>query len=296
MDHQLFDHSPIVRRPRVELPDGKRLAVWVGINVEHYRFGQQALSLAPFTAQLVPDPLNHGWRDYGARVGLWRLADLLQRHGFPVSAITNSAVFEHYPEVAEEGRARGWAWVGHGVDNSSWWVGMGADDERAALKQIVSAFEGATGAAPRGWLGPALTSTENTTALLAELGFSYSLDWANDDQPYPLNVPSGRLLSLPYASEVNDIPAFVIHHHTGEQFAQSVVDQFDQLYEEGADSLRVMGIGLHPFLVGQPFRARAFARALEHIASHDDVWLATSDEIADWALGALPAAAAGAEA
>lgn len=286
MDHSLFDYSPIVRRPRVALPDGKRLAVWVGVNVEHYRYGQQALSLAPFTAQLVPDPLNHGWRDYGVRVGLFRLMELLDRHGIRASAITNAAVFEHYPALVEEIAARGWAWVGHGQDNSSWWVGMGPDDERAALSQVVGAFERATGAAPRGWLGPALTSTEQTTALLAELGFGYSLDWANDDQPYDLNVPSGRLLALPYASEVNDIPAFVLHHHTGEQFAQAVIDQFDQLYDEGAESLRVMGIGLHPFLVGQPFRARAFARALAHIAAHDDVWLATSDEIADWYLDA----------
>lgn len=291
MDHSLFDYSPIVDRPRLRLPDGKRLAVWIGVNVEHYRFGQQAISLAPFTAQLVPDPLNHGWRDYGPRVGIWRLMEMLERHGFRVTAITNSAVFEHYPQIVAAGRERGWAWVGHGVDNSSWWVGMERDDERAALEQIVAAFEQATGTRPRGWLGPALTATAQTNDLLAELGFSYNLDWANDDQPYPLNVASGRLISLPYASEVNDIPAFVLHHHTGEQFAQSVIDQFDQLYEEGADGLRVMGIGIHPFLVGQPFRARHFERALAHIAGHDDVWLATSDEIADWYLAATAAEA-----
>lgn len=282
MDHAFFDYSPATERPDLRLPDGKRLAVWIGLNVEHYRYGQQALSLAPFTAQLVPDPLNHGWRDYGVRSGLWRLIDLLDRHGLRASAITNAAVIERYPQIVAAGRERGWAWVGHGEDNSSWWVGMERDDERAAVERIAAAFEQATGARPRGWLGPALTSTANTLEVLAEAGFSYSLDWANDDQPYDFNVAQGRLISLPYASEVNDIPAFVLHHHTGEQFAQSVIDQFDQLYEEGAGGLRVMGIGIHPFLVGQPFRARAFARALEHIAAHDDVWLATSDEIADW--------------
>jgi len=122
--------------------------------------------------------------------------------------------------------------------------------------------------------------------VLAELGFTYTLDWANDDQPYDVKTTSGRLISVPYSSEVNDIPAFVLHHSTGEEFAQSVIDQFDALYEEGASSLRVMGIGLHPFLVGQPFRARCFARALEHMTAHDDVWLTTSDELADWYLGA----------
>jgi peptidoglycan/xylan/chitin deacetylase (PgdA/CDA1 family) len=286
MDHQFFDYSPIAGRSAPRLPDGKRLAVWIGLNVEHYQYGQQALSLAPFTAQLVPDPLNYGWRDYGVRSGIWRLTELLDKHGFRASAITNAAVFEHYPQIVEAGVERGWAWVGHGNDNSAWWVGMDRAAETAAVTEIVKRFTSATGAAPRGWLGPALTSTENTLEVLAELGFSYSLDWANDDQPYRFTTETGGLASLPYSSEVNDIPAFVLHHHTGEQFAQSVIDQFDVLYEEGARDLRVMGIGIHPFLVGQPFRAKHFARALEHIAGHDDVWLATSDEIADWYLGA----------
>jgi allantoinase len=284
MDHSFYDYSPITDRPRRELPDGKRLAVWIGLNIEHYAYGQPAISLAQFTAELVPDPLNYGWRDYGPRVGVWRLIELLDRFGVRASAIVNTDVFERYPQIVAAGRERGWAWVGHGQSNSRWHVGMERDDEAAFLRSIVEAFESATGGRPRGWLGPALTSTMNTTELLAELGFDYTLDWANDDQPYAMNVPSGRLLSVPYSSEVNDIPAFVLHHHTGEQFAQAVIDQFDVLYEEGASSLRVMGIGIHPFLVGQPFRARHFARALEHIAGHDDVWLATSDEIAAWYL------------
>ena len=282
MENPFYDYSPIVRRPRVELPDGKRLAVWVALNIEHYRFGQPALSLAQFTAQLVPDPLNYGWRDYGPRVGVWRLADLLERNGVPVTAVVNSAVCEQYPAIVEEGRSRGWTWVAHGIDNSTWWAGMERGEERRQLENVVDTLETATGKRPKGWLAPALTATENTYDLLAELGFAYTMDWTNDDQPYPLKVASGSLLSVPYSTEVNDIPAFALHHWTGDEFAQAVIDQFDQLYEEGADSLRVMGIGLHPFLVGQPFRARPFARALEHVASRDDVWLTTSDEIAEW--------------
>ena len=230
----------------------------------------------------MPDPLNYGWRDYGPRVGIWRLAEILDSVGMRASGIVNAEVCSRYPEIIAAGRERGWAWVGHGVDNSTWQVGFERDAERDYIAGIADTLEQATGQRPQGWLGPALTATMNTNDLLAELGFAYSLDWANDDQPYPLNVSSGSLISVPYSSEVNDIPAFVLHHHTGEQFAQSVIDQFDTLYEEGASSLRVMGIGVHPFLVGQPFRARHFKRALEHIAGHDDVWLATSDEIAAW--------------
>jgi allantoinase len=284
MDHPFYSYSPIVEREVPALPDGKRLAFYVAVNIEHYAFGQPALSLAPFTAELVPDPLNYGWRDYGPRVGIWRLMELLDRVGMRGTAVVNTDVFEHYPQIVTAARERNWAFVGHGQNNSRWHVGMERDDELAFLGNLVGEFREATGQSPRGWLGPALTSTMNTIELLAEVGFEYSLDWANDDQPYDLNVPGGRLLSVPYSSEVNDIPAFVLHHHTGEQFAQSVIDQFDVLYAEGESSLRVMGIGIHPFLVGQPFRAKHFARALEHIASHEDVWLTTSDDIADWFL------------
>lgn len=289
MQAPFYDYSPITERPALELPNGRRLAVWIGLNVEHYVYGQPALSLAEFTSQLVPDPLNYGWRDYGPRVGVWRLMELLDRHGFRASAIVNADVFEHYPQIIAAAKERGWAFVAHGANNSRWHVGMEPEEERQFLEEIVQAFESVTGSRPYGWLGPALTSTENTIELLAELGFDYTLDWANDDQPYLMRTASGRLASVPYSSEVNDIPAFVLHHHTGEQFAQSVIDQFDALYEEGTGSLRVMGIGIHPFLVGQPFRAKPFARALEHIAGHGDVWLTTSDEIAAWYLEAVGA-------
>ena len=282
MEGPPYDYSPIVRRRRLALPDGARLAVWIGLNVEHYRWGQPALSLAEFTAQLVPDPTNYGWRDYGPRVGVWRLMEILDSVGVRASAITNSAVCEEYPEIIEEALSRDWAIVAHGRDNSTWQAGMERDEERAFVERVVATLESATGRRPSGWLGPALTATPNTYDVLAELGFTYALDWANDDQPYPLKVASGSLVSVPYSSEVNDIPAFVLHHHTGEQFAAAVIDQFETLYEEGADSLRVMGIGIHPFLVGQPFRARHFARALEHITGRDNVWFTTSDEIAAW--------------
>src|SRR2546426_10600902 len=120
MENPFYDYSPIVRRPRLELPGGKRLAVVVALNVEHYRFGQPALSLAQFTAQLVPDPLNYSWREYGARVGVFRLMEILDRYEVPVSAPINSQACDEYPAIVEEGQARDWCWVGHGANNSGW--------------------------------------------------------------------------------------------------------------------------------------------------------------------------------
>ena len=283
MEHPLFDYRPIVDSPQLELPDGARIAVWIGVNVEHYTFGQPALSLAGFTAQLVPDPLNYGWRDYGPRVGVFRLMEILEKHGVPATGVVNSDVCAHYPRVIEEGRKRGWTWVAHGKNNSTWQTGFEPGDERAYIEQVASTIEQATGSRPKGWLGPALTATMKTNDILAELGFTYSLDWANDDVPYDLNVESGRLVSVPYSSEVNDIPAFVIHNHTPRSSATRSSGSSSSSTRRAA---RVMGVGIHPFLVGQPFRAREFSAALGEIVGREGVWLATADEVADWYRGA----------
>jgi peptidoglycan/xylan/chitin deacetylase (PgdA/CDA1 family) len=155
---------------------------------------------------------------------------------------------------------------------------MPVDEERAYLADVVSAIERATGGRPRGWMGPALTETFRTPELLAELGLSYVLDWTNDDQPYRLNVPG--MLSVPYSVELNDIGMFVGKRLSGPDFVRVVKDQLDQLYADSADGGRVMALALHPFVIGQPFRARYLAEALGYVANHPGVWLTTSDEIA----------------
>jgi len=284
MSHPAFDYSPIVRRPPLELPGGARVAVWVAVNVEHYPIDKPGLSIVPLTSQFVPDPMNYGWRDYGPRVGVWRLMEALERLGFPVSAPVHSAVCDRYPEIVEEGGRLGWAWIAHGRDNASLQVGMELEEERAYLTEVVEAIEAATGRRPRGWLGPALTETFHTPELLAELGLSYVCDWCNDDQPYPLRSRAGPMISVPYSIEVNDIPLLLDKGLTGPEYAQVVIDQFDALHAAGARTGQVMAIPLHPFLVGQPFRLVHLERALEHIARHDGVWLTTADDIAGWYL------------
>lgn len=286
MENTIFEHSAIIDRPPLQLPGGARVAFWVGVNVEHYRFGQPALSMAQFTAEMVPDPLNYGWRDYGPRVGLWRVVDILERYGVTPSILLNSAVCERYPEVVREGRERGWCWVGHGRDNSTLQSLMEVDEERAYLSEVVDAIEKHCGTRPMGWLSPVLQSSMHTHELLAELGLTYLLDWANDDQPYDFDVTKGRLVSVPYSSEVNDIPMFCFRNQDGPAFQRAMIDQFDVLYAEGADSARVMGVGIHPFLIGQPYQSKYLSAALEQITAHDDVWVTTSDEIARWYLEA----------
>ena len=280
MDQSLYAYSPITERAPLRWPEGRLVAFYLGLNVEHFRLDLPATSTAPATVGLVPDPMNYGWRDYGVRVGVWRLIDLLDRLGMPASVNLNSEVCRHYPQIIEAGVERGWAWLGHGQTNSIMQAGMGLEEERAYLEEMHATITQATGTSPRGWLGPALTETFNTPALLAELGYTYVLDWCNDDQPYPLNVEG--LISVPYSVDVNDITLFLGRNLPGDEYVRCVLDAVDQLIEDAdEDNGRVMALPIHPFIVNQPSRHRYLARALEEIRAREEVWVTTSDAIAE---------------
>ncbi|MEU6701620.1 polysaccharide deacetylase family protein [Pseudonocardia sp. NPDC046786] len=274
-----FRYSPIVDRPPLSWPGGARVAVHVGLNIEYFVPGLPSTSIWPGTADLVPDALNHGWRDYGARVGIWRTIDVLDRHGVRPSALLNSLVVEHNPQIVAAGRDRGWAWLAHGSTNSALHTGLDADTERAVLREIVDTIEGGTGTRPRGWMGPGLTETARTPELLAELGFDHVLDWTNDDQPYPLTVPG--MLSVPYTLELNDLLLFA-RGSTGPEFVRMVRDQYEQLRADAADgSGRVLALALHPFVIGQAFRTRYLDEVLGWLTAQPDAWMTTTDAIAD---------------
>lgn len=283
--NKLFDYSPIIGRPPLKWPDGKKLAFYLGLNIEHYDIDKPATSIFGGTAHLVPDPLNYGWRDYSPRVGVWRIMEILDQFKMRASVLLNSDVCHYYPEIIKEGNKRLWAWLAHGKTNSRLQANFSKyDEEFAFLKEVVGTIEKSTGKRPQGWLGPALTETFNTPEILAALGLSYILDWCNDDQPYALKVNNGGMISVPYSIEINDIPLFVGKNLSGEDFYQIIKDQLGVLYEESKESGRVMCLAIHPFVIGQPFRINYLKRALEYIASHQDVWLTTSDEIAQWYL------------
>jgi allantoinase len=280
-----YSHWPIQGRPEIGWPGGKRLACYIGLNIEHYEIGRPATSRTTATAGLPFDPLNYGWRDYGARVGFWRTLGLLDKYELPASVLLNADAALRYPEIVKAGVERDWAFLGHGRTNSRLWTGLDIETERRELQRIALELTRATGRAPRGWLGPALTETENTVALLAELGFTYSLDWTADDEPFPMNAPAGKFISVPYSIEINDVPVFVDQGLTPAQFTQMIVDQFEVMHEEAVSRPgAVFCLSLHTFLVGQPFRHKHLAEALMEITGFDDVWYTTSDEIASWYL------------
>jgi allantoinase len=258
--------QPDHRAPPVRWPGGAKVAFYIDLNIEHFRIDRPSTSLNAATASLVPDPLNYGWRDYGVRVGIWRTIHSLDRYGMRASALLNSDVATRYPQIIKAGLARDWAWLAHGRNNSTLHTDLPRDQELKELSEVVDTIAAATGARPRGWLGPGLTETFQTPALLAELGLGYVLDWTNDDQPYWLNVPG--ILSVPYSVELNDLGLFGFKGVSGPDFVQIVKDQFEQLYADAAaGSGRVMALALHPFVIGQPFRAKYLDQALEYLAA-----------------------------
>jgi peptidoglycan/xylan/chitin deacetylase (PgdA/CDA1 family) len=280
-EHGRFAYSPIVERPKLTWPGGARVAVWVIPNLEHFHFNKPSASLNPGTASLQPDVLNYGWRDYGARVGVWRLMDILEKRGFKGTVALNSDVCERYPQIIDAARRLNWEIMGHGPNNSGLLTFLDEATERQVIGDTVRTIEAAWGRRPRGWLSPALSESVSTLDILSEQKVDYVADWTNDDQPYPVNVKSGRLYAIPYSLETNDYPAFLNMYQSAEAFGQILKDQFDVLYEEGAQTGRVMAICLHPFLIGHPYRSKYLDDALRHIASRQDVWLATGAEIID---------------
>jgi peptidoglycan/xylan/chitin deacetylase (PgdA/CDA1 family) len=276
MPHELYDYSPIVSRPPLSFPGGARLAFYVGLNIE--RFRPDLPVAAP--GGPVPDPLAYGWRDYGNRVGFWRLLDVFDELGLPVTGIVNSDVCTEFPQIIEAGVQRRWAWAAHGQTNSTMLAGMTPEGEREHLREMLEVLDASLPARPRGWLGPGLSETRQTPQLLADAGFTHLLDWCCDDQPFPLTVPG--LLSVPYTLEVNDFTLFMTGPGlTGPDYERIVLDQFEQLLSDSEASGRVMALPLHTFIVGQPHRTKYLARALREITSTPEVWVCTSDDLAE---------------
>lgn len=281
-DPNLYDPWPYRDRPKIVWPGGKKLAFWVAPNIEFYEFDPPPNPSRKPWGRPNPDIVPYSLRDYGNRVGHWRLMDVMDQCGVRGSVSLSVAMLDHHPEIIEAVVARRWELFSHGIYNTRYSYGMSEDQERAVLRDSIDSVMRATGQRIRGYLAPALTHTERTMDLLAEMGFWYTCDLFQDDQPQPVKVKSGRLISMPYSLEVNDTIAYSVNSQSPRAYADVLMRQFDQLLEEGAVSGTVMGIPLHAYQVGHPHRIGPFARALDYITSHkDDIWVTTAAEIAE---------------
>jgi len=277
-----YDDTFIFERKPFTWPGGKTLAVWIIPNVEVWQFDSPAgAAISPNTTNRVPDVINYAWRDYGIRVGLWRIADVLDSAGIRATVALNAMVCDVFPKAVEEMKRRGWEFMGHGITNSSTLANLPFSEEREVIQTTLRTIQRATGKRPRGWLGPGLTETFNTLDLLAEEEILYVGDWNSDDQPFAMKVKKGKLFAVPYGMDINDMSLINRLGYTGEQYLRALTDQFDTLYADSEKNARVMGIPLHPFLTGQPWRTPYLKKAIAYFKQHERVWFATGSEIAD---------------
>jgi peptidoglycan/xylan/chitin deacetylase (PgdA/CDA1 family) len=281
-DPDRFPYQPITQRPRLRLPHGARIAVWVCPNVEHYEFQPGPIRVRdPWPRTPHPDVLGYASKDYGNRVGIWRMAEVTDRYGIRCTLSLNLANFEHYPDILEASAQRQWDVMCHGLYNTQYLWGYQEDEERALIADCVATTKRLTGRDLAGWFSPAASHTLNTPDLVAEAGIKYYCDFYHDDQPAPIRVRQGRLITLPYQMDLNDSVLYA-GGGEGEDFLRMARDMFDTLYAEGAEQPRIMCLAVHPYMIGRPHRAKYLDLALAHIARHDGVWFATGEELADW--------------
>ncbi len=279
-------YAPIHGRARLRLPGGARVAVWTIVNVENWDPAGAMPRMVlppPMGASLLPDLPNWAWHEYGLRVGFWRILEALARRGLRGTLAVNGSVCGLYPALCQAALDAGWEFMGHGFVQRPM---HRVDDQRAAIADTIAAIQAFTGRKPRGWESPGLTETEETADLLAEAGIEYVADWVLDDQPVDLQTRAGRLVSVPYTVELNDVAITAVQHAPSDTLLTRGCDQFDQLWREGATIPRVMAISVHPYLTGVPHRIKYLEALYDHILSHEGVVMATGEEILDWHLNA----------
>ena len=277
-----IEYSAAPQRAPLRWPGGARVALWVAPNIEHYEYLPQQIRVRnPWPRMPHPDILGYGLRDYGNRVGVWRLMELFDRFRLPCTVSLSMSVLDMYPEITEAMLTRSWEFMSHGLYNTRYHWGMQEDEERAAIEECQQIHRRVVGTGLPGWFSPAASNTPNTPDLVAEAGIPYLCDLYHDDQPTPIRVRRGELTSLPYSMEIN----YSIAWRRGQEapaFARKICDEFDTLYAEGAQHGKVMNIAVHPFISGQPHRIEHLSRALEYILGHSGVWCATGSQIVAW--------------
>jgi allantoinase len=293
--HDRYDYSPIIERPDFSWPNGKRLAFYLALNVEHFEFGR-GLGHTPTSLGPPPDPRNYGWRDYGLRVGIWRVFDLVEQLGLPLCHLINSTVSERFPQIVRRIAQRGDEIVGHGRTNSERQADLDESGEAELIREATETLTRIHGRAPQGWMGPWISESLVTPDLLKEAGYTYLMDWPADDQPFWMSTRAGPILAVPYPIELNDSVTMLTRMQSATDFGQMIVDQFEAMLEYSERYPLVCGISMHTFVVGQPFRFVQLRKALEYIVQHPKrqrVWFTRPGEIAAYARSLPPGIIAG---
>lgn len=288
-----YPYVPISRRPRLAWPDGKRVALILTFNLEtwdlvkdtdraYYAGGPPILP--DVLPGRVPDFPNYSWREYGQRVGIWRLIELFDSMGVRASCTANAVTFERRRAMTDAVLERGWELLAHNWEQGELLTDLAGrpDEERAVISRTLAAYERHVGRRAAGWLSSSLRGTTETPAILAEAGCLFWCDIMNDDQPYPIATRAGRIISVPYSNEINDFTLLTRRGHTTDAFRDILIEELRTLHAEGAGQARIMNVGLHPHVSGRAYRIRALREFLEFAQSLDGVWWPTREELARW--------------
>jgi peptidoglycan/xylan/chitin deacetylase (PgdA/CDA1 family) len=288
-----YNYIPLPQRNPLRWPDGARVALILTFNLETwdltkdtdrpYYAGGPAI-LPDLLPGRVPDFPNFTWREYGQRVGLWRMIELFDELGVKASCTTNAVTIERRRAMTDAVLERGWELFTHNWEQGELLSDYALDPakEREVVQRTLDAFELYTGYKSKGWLSSSLRGTLQTADILAEYGAKFYCDIMNDDQPFLLRTPSGPIVSVPYSNEINDFTFVTRKNYTTDQYAEALIEELDVLYAEGAKTARIMNVGLHPHVSGRAHRIRALRLFIEHAKSLPGVWWATREEIADW--------------
>ncbi|MDC0398969.1 polysaccharide deacetylase family protein [Alphaproteobacteria bacterium] len=279
--HGRYNYSSLPNRAQYEWPNGTKLAVYVAMNIEAFSYGEgKGAAIAP-PEQAMSHSI-YSWRDYGNRIGFWRLMDMFDDLKIPVQHQINTAIYDECPDIPERIRSRNDEFLGHGYTNSEEQGGLSEQKEKNLIDECTATITKHEGKAPTGWMSPWLSNSETTMDLLQEAGYRYVMDWTMDDQPIWIKTRGGRILSMPYPVEANDNRGIVWYRYTSSEFTDMLIDNFDEMLEQTQRDGHplVCPISLHPFVVGRPYRIRQLRRALEHILKYKDrIWLTRPGDI-----------------
>ena len=289
MDHGYWSWSPIVARPVLQWPGAARLAVCLLVDLGHYEWAPPAgafdppTHVPPHSLNPYPDYVTVTFREYGHRIGIFRIMQALDAHGVKATVPMDAHTAEHYPQLVDACLERGWELIGHGLTQRQAITSrMTEAEERAYIGKSIEALERAAGKAPAGWLGPEHSQSSRTPSILAELGIRYCCDFPNDEQPFRIRTAAGELYALPCMIEIGDVMGHFNRKLPLARWVAMVKEAFDVMYEDAAESGLLLAFRVHPWCMGQPYRIRYLEEVVAHIAGRAGAWLATGSQIIDW--------------
>jgi len=283
MDHDRYKWSMLKDRPKINWPDGKRLALWVNVGLQFFPLNQKGI---PFKVpggmtKPYPDLRHFSLRDYGNRVGIYRFFKAFDRFNIKPTFAMNTRIAERIPYLLNKIKEREDEIICHGFHmDAIHYGGQDKNEESELIKRSLDTLRTLSGQAIKGWLSPARSESDNTPDLLASNGISYFCDWVNDDMPYPFTSAQGKLIAMPLSTELEDYHVILNNQHSAESWAEQVCDACDFLIKESkTEGGRILSLNIHPWVLGQPHRIAQLEKVLEYVSTKPEVWSAYAGDI-----------------